>query len=198
MTRTTNHTSRRRGAAVAGFALTTLAGTLGATRTASADGPDAHEHNHFEFTESDFCGTGQAVDAQGDFLFNVWREPSGSTVAAIKSTINGSITWTNPATGQSVVEHWAGMDTTPIVEGDESGVHTHRVTEHGVRAKLMVPGYGVLTRDAGRLEYDLYFDELDNILGFEGISVSGPHPQALSIAAGDDLWCTTAIAALGL
>ncbi len=55
-----------------------------------------------------------------------------------------------------------------------------------------------MTRDAGVLEYDLFFDDDDNILGFAPISVSGPHPNAESIAAGGDLWCGVATAALGL
>ncbi len=147
MTPTTNHTRTRR--ALVGLAAATLAGVaVGGAGTASAGGPDDHVHNYFQFTDDDFCGTGQSVDADGDFLFNVWREQSGTQITAIKSTITGTITWTNPATGLSVVEHWAGMDTTPIVEGVESGVHTHRITEHGLRAKLARPRTG--RSDQGR------------------------------------------------
>jgi hypothetical protein len=62
-----------------------------------------------------------------------------------------------------------------------------------LRAKLKLPNGRTLTHDAGSITYEVSFDASDNVTGVEVISVHGPHP-----AFDSDVWCDTAVEALGL
>ena len=156
--------------------------------------PAFHDHGTFEDVDPDFCGTGTSVDVAGRFNFKGWiAETGGDPTQEVKTTFNYAVTLTNPANGAEVVDSAAGSVTNEIVAGLEAGAHTHRFVENGLRAKLKLPNGGVLTHDSGSITYDVSFDATGAFVGVEVISVHGPHP-----AFDSDVWCETAIEALGL
>ena len=111
----------------------------------------------------------------------------------MKAVIKLRTTYTNPDNGVSVVEHWAFSRTNEIVSGLESGVHTHEFVERGLKATFKLANGRLLTRDAGSLTYRITFDEDDEEVDFEVVSIRGPHP-----AFEEDLFCSTLVPALGL
>jgi hypothetical protein len=116
--------------------------------------PAFHDHGTFEDVETNFCGTGETVELAGRFNFKGWvAETGGDPTQEVKTTFNYQVTVTNPVTGAAVVDSAAGSVTNEIVEGLESGAHTHRFVENGLRAKLKLPHGGVLTHDAGTITY---------------------------------------------
>ena len=147
-------------------------------------GPEFHDHGTFTDVDTNFCGTGETIHVAGRFNFVTWiGETGGDPEQELKSTFSFSATLTNPDTGVSVVDSAAGSSTNEIVTGLESGPHTHRFVENGLRAKLKLANGRVLTRDAGQLIWEIAFDASDNVLGVEVISVHGPHPSFFS-----DVW----------
>ena len=50
-------------------------------------------------------------------------------------------------------------------------------------------------RDAGRLTYEVTFDENDQILGDEILDIKGPHEL---FTAGEDVFCPTVTEVLGI
>jgi hypothetical protein len=177
--------------AVAAAALLALPATAGA---GPGGGPEFHDHGTFTDVDTNFCGTGKTVDVAGRFNFKGWiAETGGDPTQEVKTTFNYNVTITNPVNGKAVVDSAAGSVTNEIVVGEEAGAHTHRFVENGLRAKLKLANGGVLTHDAGQLIYEVSFDEDGNFIGLEVISVHGPHPAFVS-----DIWCESAIEALGL
>ena len=166
-----------------------------ATSVAGPGGaPAFHDHGTFEDVETNFCGTGESVDVAGRFNFKGWvAETGGDPTQEVMTTFNYAVTFTNPDNDLAVVDSAAGSITNEIVEGLESGAHTHRFVENGLRAKLKLPHGGVLTHDRGTLTYEVSFDEAGEFVSLEVISVHGPHPAFES-----DAWCDAAIDALGL
>jgi len=156
--------------------------------------PTFHDHDTFSEVDPNFCGTGTAVDVAGRFNFVGWvGETGGDPEQELKVSFNFKVTITNPSTGLSVVDSGAGTNLNEIVTGLESGAHTHLFVEQGLRAKLQLANGRVLTHDAGSVTYLVSFDAADNFLGVEVVAMHGPHP-----AFGNDLWCNTAIEALGI
>ena len=154
--------------------------------------PAFHDHGTFEDVDPDFCGTGVEVDVAGRFNFKGWiGETGGDPTQELMTTFNYAITITHE--GTSIVDSAAGSITNEIVVGLESGAHTHRFVENGLRAKLKLANGRTLTHDAGSLTYEVSFDALGEFVGLEVISVHGPHP-----AFDSDVWCDAAIEALGL
>ena len=148
----------------------------------------------FTDVDPDFCGTGEEIAIAGRFNFNVWvGESGGAPDQELKTAFNFSNTFTNPDNGKSVIESFAGSNTNEVVVGLESGAHTHRFVENGLRAKLKLAHGRVLTVDAGQIVYDASFDEKGEFVGVEVISVHGPHP-----AFDSDVWCDAATKALGI
>ena len=130
----------------------------------------------------------------GRFNFKGWiAETGGDPTQEVKTTFNYAITLTNPANGASVVDSAAGSITNEIVAGLETGAHTHRFVENGLRAKLKLPHGGVLTHDAGSLTYEVSFDVTGAFVSLEVISVHGPHRRSRPTSGAD-----TALEALGL
>ena len=174
-----------------------IAALLAIPATAGAGpggGPTFHDHDTFTDVDPDFCGTGAAIDVDGRANFVVWiGETGGDPEIDLKASFNYSVTLTNPDNGRSVVDSSAGSYTNEIVTGLESGPHTHRFVENGLRAKLKLANGRVLTHDAGQLVYEISFDASDNVLGVDVISVHGPHPAFES-----DVWCDAATKALGI
>jgi hypothetical protein len=155
-------------------------------------GPTLHEHFEFSDLDPDFCGTGQAVEIDGVGRATIWvRETGGDPEQEVKVTFQLKVTYS--ANDNSIVEHAAGQVTNVIVQGLESGPHTHVFVEKGLRARLKLPHGGVLVRDAGVIVYSITADEFDNVTDLQVLEVKGPHPVFDS-----DLFCETATEALGL
>jgi hypothetical protein len=177
--------------AAAAAALLAIPATAGA---GPGGAPAFHDHGTFSEVDTDFCGTGETVNVAGRFNFKGWiAETGGDPTQEVKTTFNYSVTVTNPDNGKSVVDSAAGSVTNEIVVGTEDAAHTHRFVENGLRAKLKLANGRVLTHDAGQLIYEASFDADGNFVGIEVISVHGPHPAFES-----DIWCESAIEALGL
>src|SRR5215204_4068851 len=178
-------------AVVAASALLMLPTTAGA---GPGGKPAVHDRGTFTDVDPDFCGTGVAIDVAGRFNFKTWiGETGGDPEQELKTSFNYSVTLTNPETGASIIDSAAGSFTNEIVEGLESGVHTHLFVENGLRAKLKLPHGGVLTHDAGRIVYTVTFDANDELIAVDVLEVHGPHP-----AFDSDVWCDVATAALGI
>jgi hypothetical protein len=142
--------------------------------------------------DPDFCGTGETVEIAFDVLVNVFFTP-GAEEEFDKLTQSGKVTFT-AENGSTVINTFAGQVTNTIVEGDESGVHTHVFTTKGQPEKLRVAGGGVLTLDAGLIVERITFDANDEIIDYEA-SWKGPHPEAESEF---ELFCEVMTEALGL
>jgi len=150
--------------------------------------PTFHDHEVFTETDPDFCGTGSEVDVEGRFDAKIWiGETGGDPTQDLFVAFSYQATLTNPVTGASVVDQSAGNFRNEIVEGLESGAHTHVFVETGLRAKLRLLHGGVLTLDAGSLGYSLSFDADDNVTDLEVLWVHGPHP-----AFDSSVWCDAA------
>ena len=172
-----------------------LAAVVGLTAIATAFGAGpVRFHNSFTDEDANFCGTGEVVLIQGTEDVTLWiGTTGGDPTQAVKAVIKVRITYTNPENGVSVVEHWAFSRTNEIVSGLESGVHTHEFVERGLKATFKLANGRLLTRDAGSLTYRITFDEDDDEVDFEVVSIRGPHP-----AFEEDLFCSTLVPALGL
>jgi hypothetical protein len=175
-------------ALVAAVGLTAVAGASAAPPSTFIDVIDERD--------TDFCGTGGTVDAEGTIRSTLWiGETGGDPTQALRAHINIDITYTNAETGEAVVEQWSFTQTNDIIEGLESGVHTHQFTENGLKAMFRAKHGGVLTRDAGSVTYHVSFDDDDNVTGFEAVRIRGPHP---GFNYEGDLFCDTLVPALGL
>ena len=170
-----------------------LAAPLGIP-AAGAAGPAFHDHGTFTDVDSNFCGTGESIDVAGRFNVVGWvGETGGDPEQELRVRFNYSVAATNPDTGASIVDSAAGLQTNEIIQGLESGAHTHLIVESGLRAKLKLANGGVLTHDAGQLTYTVSFDAENNFTGLEVVSVHGLHP-----AFETDVWCDAATEALGI
>lgn len=167
--------------------------SLTAVAAVFAAGPEKF-HNTFTEADADFCGTGELVVIQGTEDAILWTgETGGDPTQIVKANIKRRITYTNPDNGLTVVERWAFAQTNEIISGMESGVHTHEFVERGLKAAFKLANGRLLTRDAGSLTYRVTFDENDEFIGFEVVSIRGPHP-----AFEEDPFCSTLVPALGL
>ena len=157
-------------------------------------GPTFHDHEVFTDTDPNFCDTGAAVEVSGFVDAKVWiGETGGDPTQDLFVAFTFRATITNPITGASIVDQSAGNFRNEIVEGLESGAHTHVFVENGLRAKLKLEHGGLLTVDAGSLSYSLSFDANGEVTDLELLFVHGPHP-----AFDSPVWCDAAIDALGL
>jgi hypothetical protein len=181
----------RRG--VAASALVAVIGLL-TIAAATAAGPAFRDRETFTDEDTNFCGTGETVLIEGTVVANIWiGTTGGDPTQEVRRTLNLHITYTNPDTGDSVVERWSNMATNEIISGLESGVHTHEFSERGLKATYRLKNGGLLSRDAGSLTYRVTFDASDNVTDFEVVSIRGPHP-----AFEGDLFCSILVPALGL
>ncbi|MDQ3777802.1 MAG: hypothetical protein M3310_02880, partial [Actinomycetota bacterium] len=146
--------------------------------------PAFHDHGTDAGVDPDFCGTGVAINFEGRFNFVGWvGETGGDPEQVLKASFSYSFRLTNPSNGSSIVDSAAGSFTNEIVTGLESGAHTHRHVENGLRGKLKLANGRVLLHDAGKIVFDMFFDAMDNVIGIEVVEVHGPHP-----GFGNDLW----------
>jgi hypothetical protein len=160
--------------------------------SASAAPPEVnHFRDAFTDTDPDFCGTGQTVDVEGDVRITEWFSPPDGP---FMTTFSGTVTFTNPDTGLSVVNSFSGHSAETIISGDPEGIHTLLVTTTGLPEKLQTVNGPVLLRDAGLIVFETTFDG-EEFISQETILVKGPHPDAESDFA---LFCEVTTEALGI
>ncbi len=151
------------------------------------------EKFHAHITDSfsgEVCGI--AVDADFVVTENIFLYADGS----FKVTTSGRITYTNPATGKSVIVSFAGQrpsGSAPIVD-EEAGTITFINTFKGLPEKIQTANGGVLLRDAGIITFADTFDLVTGeFISTETLVNKGPHPEAESDFA---LFCEVISSAL--
>ena len=180
----------RRIVAASGAGIVLLA--LAATPVALGAG---QQHNRFHDVgtdvDPDFCGTGQAIDIAFDIRGNEFEAPHK---ADFKLTATGTFTFTNPATGDVVINRFAGPIWDTLISGDPEGIHVDESTVKGLPELVKTPHGGVLTRDAGYLIVRNTFDG-DELISSEIVLAKGPHPD---IESDFELFCELTTEALGI
>jgi len=155
----------------------------------------APQHDHFRDigtdVDPDFCGTGKQIDIAFNVLVNEWSAPHG---ADFRSTATGTFTLTNPLTGDSVIQRFAGPVSNTFISGDPEGIHVDVVTVKGLPELWKFPHGRVLTRDAGYIQF-LVTSDGDEFISQEMVVDKGPHPQAESDF---ELFCEILPPALGI
>ena len=155
--------------------------------------PTFHIQQQESLVDPDFCGTGKPVAVDARSTGTSWVGETGGALQELKVTVSYQATLTNPANGAAVVDSVAGQFTNAIVEGAESGPHTHEGTVHGLPEKLQRANGGLLVRDAGTLTYRISYDESDEVTGIEIVNDTGHHGGFQT-----GRWCQVAVAELGL
>jgi len=153
------------------------------------------QHNRFHDVgtdvDPDFCGTGQAIEIAFDVRGNEFEAPHK---ADFKVIATGTFTYTNPATGDVVIQRFAGPVTNTLISGDPAGIHVDESTVKGLPELFKTPHGGVLTRDAGYLVVRNTFDG-DELISSEIVLAKGPHPD---IESDFELFCELTTEALGI
>jgi hypothetical protein len=182
----------RRLAAASGAGAVLMLMTLAAAPAAlAADQQVNHFRDVFTDVDPDFCGTGQQIDIAVDVRVTEWLAPHQ---ADYKATVTGTVTFTNPLTGDTVINHFANAFWDETISGDPEGIHVHAFTTKGLPELFKTPHGGVLTRDAGYIVFQDTFDG-DTFISSEIVVNNGPHPQADSDF---ELFCEIMPEALGL
>ena len=185
-------TTVRRLAAATGVGAVLMLMTLAAAPAAlAADQQVNHFRDVFTDVDPDFCGTGQQIDIAVDVRGTEWLAPHQ---ADYKNVVTGTVTFTNPLTGNTVMNHFANAFWDETVSGDPEGLHVHEFTTKGLPELFKTPHGGVLTLDAGYIVFQVTFDG-DEEISSEIVVNNGPHPQADS---NFELFCEIMPEALGL
>jgi hypothetical protein len=192
--------ARVRGARL-GALLVVLAGglLLAMVQPAAAQLVD-RSHQHVVETFSDtVCDIPVTITV--DFIANDQERLAKSGFPLFQTTGRGTITFTNPATGKSVVNSFAGAskDLTVVDNGD--GTITVRTAVTGVPEKLRLPDGTVAIKDVGRVVFVTVLDyngtptdvEDDIFISQTIESISGPHPD---LESDFTLFCEVLVPAL--
>jgi hypothetical protein len=136
-----------------------------------------------------------------DFIANDQERLAKSGFPLFKSTGRGTVTFTNPATGKSVVNYFAGAskDLTVVDNGD--GTITLRTAVTGIPEKIRLPDGTVAIKDVGRVVFVTVLDyngtptnvEDDIFISQTIESISGPHPD---LESDFTLFCEVLVPAL--
>jgi hypothetical protein len=157
-------------------------------------------HQHVVETFSDtVCDIPLTITV--DFIANDQERLAKSGFPLFQSTGRGTVTFTNPATGKSVVNSFAGAgkDLTVVDNGD--GTITLRTAVTGMPEKLRLPDGTVAVKDVGRVVFVTVLDyngtptnvEDDIFISQTIESISGPHPD---LQSGFTLFCEVLVPAL--
>jgi hypothetical protein len=125
-------------------------------------------------TDTDFCGTGKTVNIAFDVRGTEFLDPNG---ADLKVTVRGTVVFSNPLNGNTVIQRFAVQTLDTMVSGDPEGLHIVDFTSKGLPELFQTEHGGVLTRDAGYIVLRTTFDG-DEFISFEIVLNRGPHPQA--------------------
>jgi hypothetical protein len=153
------------------------------------------EHNHFRdvgtFVDSDFCGSAQDIDGAFNVVVNEWEAPHKGD---FKGIANGTVTLTNPLTGDIAVNRFAGPVSGVIVSGDPEGDHVEIATVKGLPELWKLAHGRVLIRDAGYVVIRQTIED-EEIVDQEVLVEKGPHPD---LDSDFELFCQTLVPALGI
>jgi len=160
-----------------------------------------HQHMVATIPNQEVCGV-TPVTVTVDIINNSQERLAHSGFPLFKDTGRGTFTWTNPVTGKSVSNFFAGVsdkDLTVVNNGD--GTITLRTAVTGVPEKLILSNGKTVTMDVGRVVFVSVInyngtptDTSDDVTISESIeSISGPHPDLQSDGA---LFCQVVVAAL--
>jgi hypothetical protein len=166
---------------------------LGTAPAAQAANPDVNRRIEIGgFSDPDFCGTGQTVAVSFNVRVVEFLSPNQDVDVALVQ--QGNFWLTNPKTGATVQNHFAGRFTQVLASGDPAGIHTIDYAGSGLGEQLRLLNGRVLSLDAGYLGWRDTFDGDEWLFG--GITINkGPHPDADSDYA---IFCDVISTALGL
>jgi hypothetical protein len=158
-----------------------------------------HEHVVLTIPDDKVCGV--PVTTTIDFIANQQERLAKSGFPLFLTTGQGTVTWTNPATGKSVSNSFAGAtkDLTVVDNGD--GTITLRTAVTGVPEKITLSNGRAVTMDVGRVVFVSVIDykgtptdTSDDVTISQSVeSISGPHPELQSDFA---LFCEVVVPAL--
>jgi hypothetical protein len=158
----------------------------------------SHEHVVDTFTDT-VCDIPLTITI--DFIANDQERLAKSGFPLFKSTGRGTITFTNPETGKSVTNFFAGAskDLTVVDNGD--GTITLRTAVTGVPEKIRLSDGTVAIKDVGRVVFVTVLDyngtptntEDDIFISQTIESLSGPHPD---LESDFTLFCEVLVPAL--
>jgi hypothetical protein len=157
----------------------------------------SHEHLVETFPE-DLCGV--PVISSLDLILNNQQRLATSGFPLLKHTVRGRVTWTNPVTGKSIRNFFAGAIRDLTVTDNGNGTVTLRTAVSGVQEEITLSDGTVAIKDVGRIVYvdvidyhGTLIDRTDDQVLSESIeSIAGKNPEAEN----STLFCTTVIAAL--
>jgi hypothetical protein len=160
---------------LAGIAIGCL--VLGAPTAAQAANPDVQRINDSgTFTDENFCGTGETIE--GTFTVKGVEFLSPNQEVDYANVTSGKVTYTNPETGTTVVNHFAGRFTFRSF-GDPDGIHYEELTNIGLPEQYRLENGRVITLDAGKIVFLETFNG-DQFVSEQILLNQGPHPQAES------------------
>ena len=148
--------------------------------------PTSHERFVDEFVDDDFCGTGADVLIHIEGRETVWERED-----AFKVVFNSTASFTYGDVTLDLLN--AGRVLGIVVSSGNGAARTEEIVETGLRARLKLPGGGVITSDHGLLHYVVTFDENDEEVDVDVLRDRGGHPAFES-----DVICEAATAAFGL
>ena len=184
-------------AGVRGLAVATaLAGALMAIVGAPGALAAGQQHNHFRdvgtFVDDDFCETGQTINGAFNVVVNEFLAPHNG--GDEKIVTSGKVTLTNPLTGDTAIQRFAGPVWNTFVSGDPDGLHVEQATVKGLPEMWKLEHGRRLIRDAGYVVIQTTFDG-EEFVSQEVLVDKGPHPD---LDSDFELFCETLVPALGI
>jgi hypothetical protein len=137
-----------------------------------------------------------------DFVLNEQERIARSGFPLFQAIANGTQTFTNPDTGKSITNQFAGVafkDLSVTDNGD--GTITLRTATTGLPEKLVLPDGTIVSRDVGRVVVVQVLDyngtptntEDDTLLSQSVVFQAGPHPH---LDSNFELFCQNLVAYL--
>jgi hypothetical protein len=152
--------------------------------------------NHFNdsgtFTDNDFFGTGKTVNGTFAFKGTEWLTPNQ---ADYRNNTEGVNTITNPANGATIILHFTGPFIVKVISFNADGGDTELDSFKGLPEQIKMANGGMLSRDAGYVQFLRTFDGDGNLVSSVPVIEKGPHPD---LDSGFQLFCNVTIPALGL
>jgi hypothetical protein len=173
---------------------------LAMVQPAAAKPPIERSHDHIVETFDDVvCDIPVTITV--DIIENIKVRLGENGFPLFKTTGRGTVTITNPVTGNSITNRFAGASRDLSVVDNGDGTITVRTAVTGVPEEVTLADGTVAIKDVGRivlvtvLDYNgTPTDVEDDVFISQTIeSVSGPHPDAES---GFTLFCEVAVPAL--
>lgn len=142
-------------------------GLVIAAAPAAQGGESAGDHFEFgfDFTWSDFCGTGADVDVSASYRGTEFLDPNQPVDERVK--LKGKTFYVNPLNGKTVL-HIAGTMFTTAVSGEPRGLRIVESTTKGLASSLRADRGGLLIRDAGLItvrDWPAFCGAVTDVLG---------------------------------